>query len=335
MAPVLVRNTAPVASGGVKLATSNQLHYVNANAGDIVMHGDQNVQNVLIGPSNVSGQSTLMLNSNVANVYTNLTVLGAVTTLNEIQIGVSAGAIATGALTGVYDFQNPARFNSTATFYGSNTVVASSNMNCTTSNLIISGGVTFTGSNAITIGQSNNRIYPLYVGATSVSNVSAYFEGDQCALSDRRFKTDIRPITDALSKVSLISGYTFSWLDRNPGIRSAGVIAQEIREVLPEVVRSDDDGKLNVSYDNLSALLIQAIKELSASRQVISFTTTTADEDFSVPLPPDHAWSAAFVSGGAQYTRSFAAVGAPDAATGAQTAHGRMEVPSTYQLLVL
>jgi hypothetical protein len=40
-----------------------------------------------------------------------------------------------------------------------------------------------------------------------------------------------------------------------------GVIAQEIIEVLPEVVNQDNDGMYNVSYGNITALLIEAIKE--------------------------------------------------------------------------
>jgi hypothetical protein len=43
--------------------------------------------------------------------------------------------------------------------------------------------------------------------------------------------------------------------------KSLGVIAQEIREVLPEVVKEQEDGMLSVAYGNITAVLIEAIKE--------------------------------------------------------------------------
>ena len=325
----------PVLSGGVKISTVNASVYNNEVAGDILLFPGTQAQNVLIGPSNSTGQSTMLLNSNIARVYTDIDHAG-ITTTREIQIGISAGAIATGPLTGKYVFNNPAQFNATAVFAGSNTLVASSNLTCSSSNVSFSGSVCFTGSNPVAIGMSNPCQYPLYIATLGKGGVGIYVEGDSVSLSDRRFKTDIRPIPDALNKVNLIGGYTFGWLDRGTdSSRTAGVIAQEVKEVLPEVVREGEDGKMNIAYGNLSALLIQAIKELAAGKQVLSVTTTALNEDFSVELPADHVWTAAFVSGGSQYSRSFAAVGAADATTGRQSAAGRLEVPGTYQLLVL
>lgn len=87
---------------------------------------------------------------------------------------------------------------------------------------------------------------------------------DITAFSDARFKTDIQVIENALDKVKRISGYTYRRSDQNAGgKRYAGVLAQEIREVLPEVVsENEDDGFLRVAYGNITALLIEAIKTL-------------------------------------------------------------------------
>jgi hypothetical protein len=46
--------------------------------------------------------------------------------------------------------------------------------------------------------------------------------------------------------------------------RSVGVIAQEIEEVLPEVVLTDSEGMKSVAYGNIVGILIEAIKELKA-----------------------------------------------------------------------
>ena len=86
--------------------------------------------------------------------------------------------------------------------------------------------------------------------------------GDITAFSDRSIKKDIQPIKDALNKVDKINGVTFERINGPSDVRSAGVIAQDVQEVLPEVVREGEDGKLTVAYGNLVGLLVEAIKEL-------------------------------------------------------------------------
>jgi hypothetical protein len=49
--------------------------------------------------------------------------------------------------------------------------------------------------------------------------------------------------------------------DDETGTRRAGVIAQEVQKVLPEVVSANPDGTLNVAYSNMIALLIEGMKE--------------------------------------------------------------------------
>ena len=78
------------------------------------------------------------------------------------------------------------------------------------------------------------------------------------ASSDRRLKTDLKKIENAVDKVSKLSGYTYTRIDS--GERHAGVIAQEVLEVLPEVVDSKGE-YMAVAYGNMIALLIEAIKE--------------------------------------------------------------------------
>ena len=97
------------------------------------------------------------------------------------------------------------------------------------------------------------------------SGVSIYASDDIVAYSDARVKEDIQVIENAIDKIKEIRGVTFVRTDREDTQRHAGVIAQEVQKVLPEVVTTrEDDGTLAVAYGNLNALLIEAIKELTA-----------------------------------------------------------------------
>jgi len=81
------------------------------------------------------------------------------------------------------------------------------------------------------------------------------------ATSDVRLKSNIETINGALDKVKAMRGVYFDKNDK----RSVGVIAQEMQEVMPEVVVTDDteDKHLSVAYGNLVGVLIEAVKELS------------------------------------------------------------------------
>jgi hypothetical protein len=85
------------------------------------------------------------------------------------------------------------------------------------------------------------------------------------AYSDARVKGDVRLIEDSLNKVQQINGVTFIRTDKGHDSirRHAGVIAQEVEKVLPEVVNIDETGMKSVAYGNMTGLLIEAIKELS------------------------------------------------------------------------
>ena len=76
-------------------------------------------------------------------------------------------------------------------------------------------------------------------------------------ISDERFKTNINTISGSLGKILSSRGVTFDM----DGSTQVGVIAQEIRETIPEVVHEDREGWLSVSYGNIVGVLIEAIKE--------------------------------------------------------------------------
>ena len=93
--------------------------------------------------------------------------------------------------------------------------------------------------------------------------------GDITAFSDIRYKYDLVKVPDAMTKVEQLNGYTFKRIDdteenKENNKRYLGVVAQEVLAVLPEAVQGDEARGLSVAYGNLSALLIEAIKDLSA-----------------------------------------------------------------------
>ena len=87
--------------------------------------------------------------------------------------------------------------------------------------------------------------------------------------SDIRLKENINPIPNALEKVNQISGNTYDWKEGYDEVHShkgndVGVIAQEIEQILPQIVTNRDNGFKAVQYEKIIPLLIEAIKELSA-----------------------------------------------------------------------
>ena len=86
------------------------------------------------------------------------------------------------------------------------------------------------------------------------------------ASSDRRLKDEITPISNPIDKINQIGGYSFIWNSEKQNIykgKDYGVIAQEIEEILPELVDTRENGYKAVKYDKLVSLLIEGIKELS------------------------------------------------------------------------
>jgi len=95
-----------------------------------------------------------------------------------------------------------------------------------------------------------------------------YSRNDVGAASDIKLKDNLEIIPEALSKLKLINGYTYNRIDSNDSRRHAGLIAQEVEKILPEVVGSHDDTKF-IKYGNLVALLVEAVKELSNEVEIL------------------------------------------------------------------
>lgn len=177
----------------------------------------------------------------------------------------------------------------TVTFSGASSVLLGSNSNVkitggTSGQYMVTDGAgniswsSITGSNnqvpyfqsGILAGSSsltyNGSTLAVTGAITSTGDITAYYT------SDARLKTDLVRISNALDKVNALNGFTFNWNElsgKDQTVREAGVIAQEVQAVVPEVVVERDNGYLAVNYEKLVPLLIEAIKELKAEVEVL------------------------------------------------------------------
>ncbi|NBP00848.1 MAG: tail fiber domain-containing protein [Proteobacteria bacterium] len=139
----------------------------------------------------------------------------------------------------------------------------------TTGALIVTGGLGI-GKNIVSRGSlwvGGGTIATGVAGEIRASNeITAYYG------SDKNLKENIVPLSDAIEKINSIGGYEFDWkqsyIDARGGedgyyVRKhdIGVIAQEIENVLPEIVGTRADGFKAVKYEKIVPLLIEAIKE--------------------------------------------------------------------------
>jgi len=94
-------------------------------------------------------------------------------------------------------------------------------------------------------------------------------------VSDKRWKKDIIPLENSLEKVSKLQGVAYKWNTENyPDMNfdaetHLGFIAQEVEPVIPELVSTDDEGYKSVSYENVTAVLVEAVKELKAQNDAL------------------------------------------------------------------
>jgi hypothetical protein len=121
------------------------------------------------------------------------------------------------------------------TSVGGVTLNAEANLTFDGSTLSVTGAVTTTGN--------------LTVGGTLTEN------------SSLRYKENVETIKYGLDKVLQMRGVTYDKKDN--GVRETGVIAEEVYEVLPELVLKNEEGEIDsVSYGRITAVLIEAIKDL-------------------------------------------------------------------------
>jgi hypothetical protein len=120
-------------------------------------------------------------------------------------------------------------------------------------------------------GSGKTSSWGLYVCEAATINatigggaVTIWAQNDIVAYSDERVKDNIELVTNAIEKIQAIRGVTFTRKDaklEDQSKRHAGVIAQEVLKVMPEIVSGTEKDMYSVAYGNMAALFIEAIKE--------------------------------------------------------------------------
>ena len=232
-------------------------------AGNITLTGNVDGVDVSVFNSNVNS-TTASLNTSVSNlnsftssinttIKSKLDADGVVTGSSQINVASTTGDIALGTRTSG---------NYVATITGGTGV---------TSTGATSGeGIAHTISIGQAVATSDNvRFASIGVGmaASGTSGrIDAANDVVAFSTSDIRLKENIKPIENALDKISKISGNTYDWKAELKDVHGyegndVGVIAQEVEAVLPQLVQDRDNGYKAVKYDKLVALLIEGIKE--------------------------------------------------------------------------
>jgi len=164
-------------------------------------------------------------------------------TTGDVTLNVGAGTgidvAADSIAVDVSDFMTNGSNNRVLTATGTDAMNAEANMTFDGSTLAVTGAITATG------------------------DVTAF------STSDKNLKQNIINIDNSLDKVSKLNGVYYNWtkeaLEKNKhleDVKEVGVIAQDVEEVLPEIVATRENGTKAVKYERLCALLIESVKEL-------------------------------------------------------------------------
>lgn len=114
------------------------------------------------------------------------------------------------------------------------------------------------------IKNTSNIISEGYILTNDYIKTDEYVEAKKGVrnISDARVKYDLKKIENAVEKIKSLSGYTFKRNDLN-GINDTGLLAQDVKKILPEVVNENKEGILSIEYSKMMGLIVEAIKELS------------------------------------------------------------------------
>ena len=241
-------DTQVIFNSSGSFAASSQLTFVDPN---LTVGGGLTASSVKTTDLNVSGVSTFIGNVNIDSVSTELS--------NIVNIRKSAG----GNVTASFDSGGQA----TLYYDGSQKIQTQTNGVVVNGRLTVqANGEIFAGSldlDSVSGGSGNIKATSGISTFGFVTGTSLILSGiataqDFDSLSDFRYKTDINTVSDALFKVSELRGVRFNW--KESGLPSYGVVAQELEQVLPELVHGHDPKTVN--YNGIIGVLIEAIKDL-------------------------------------------------------------------------
>jgi len=95
------------------------------------------------------------------------------------------------------------------------------------------------------------------------------------SLSDQNLKGNIVPISGAINKVNAMQGVGFEWKDS--GKKSYGIIAQQLEQILPDIVDTNEKGMKSVNYNAIIGFLIEAVKDLNREVSSLKYANKSTD----------------------------------------------------------
>ena len=202
--------------------------------------GIQNAGAKITGPTIIDGQDGNFTNGKLLEVCN-----GGVYIEDQLTVIAESGINTICGVTNLHiaNFTCPATFNSNANVCGNITVEGTSTLK---------GGATIC---------SNTSVYgSLNVNGTinATGDITAFFT------SDKRLKNNIIKIDDSNNIINSLNGYTYDWDEKSGKTgEGVGVIAQEVKELIPSAVRENEDGYLSVDYLKLIPYLIEEVKILN------------------------------------------------------------------------
>ena len=274
-ADALKTSMTSLASGDVlKYNGTNWVNTTLSNLGSITLITGTTGTDVAFSSSPVSLGGTLTLNIPDAGATARgvvtinaQTFKGAKTFSDDVttsgDAAINGGDLTTTATTATLFNTNATTLNiggaSTATTIGSSGTAAIT----TISNNLKVGNPTV---DKITISGGN-----LMVAGAAEFDGNVWVQGNLNTPSDIRLKTNIETLTGVLAKIDQLRGVKYEFKDQQKYASGpqVGVVAQELQKVFPELVSQGTDGYLAVNYSQLTAVLIQAVKEQQQQIEVL------------------------------------------------------------------
>lgn len=122
---------------------------------------------------------------------------------------------------------------------------------------------------------ANGVVFGGPLGNVYASSSSFTFDGSTLSVngiafsSDARYKENIIPMSNSLSNLYSMTPISYTRNDETTGKRHLGFLAQEMERVYPELVHMDSSGNKSIHYANLTAVLVDSVKELNAQVQAL------------------------------------------------------------------
>lgn len=117
------------------------------------------------------------------------------------------------------------------------------------------------------------------LGSSTLEWTAVYANNGTIQSSDSTLKTNIKPLQYGLEDVLKMNAVQYNWKDNPEGELKLGLLAQEVREITPEVVSGEKEGELGMNYAELVPVLIKAIQELEGQVSTLSQQVETLSSE--------------------------------------------------------